>query len=543
MYTIWPTLPRRRIMRLNRTARSVVTRFVFAFLIGYLSALWAQTATGRIVGTLTDQTGAIIPGATITATNMDTMVTYTALTNEQGAYQIPLLPIGMYTVTGEQPGFQKAVTKPEKLEINQSLGVDIRMTVGGITEQVLVEEGISHVETITPTLGMSVTANQIASMPLNGRNTLDLALLQPGVIPSIAGGSTAVCGGTNTCFSVAGGRQDSVTYLLDGGINNNLLNNGVVLNPNPDMVEEFRILTSTYNAEYGRNAGGIVSVVTKSGANNFHGTAYDYERNDALNANAFFNKANGLPKDILKRHQFGGTVGGPILKDKFFFYSGWQTQRLSQLRTTNTVQMFTPEELHGEFSLSNAAHNGPDANVAGFLQKFRYFQPSPALAAQGIIDLSRISSIAKNYIKNSLIPADPSGFKTFQDSARDNINELTNKVDYYLTPKDRISATFGYSTLTQLNPFTVSTSNNWVAGFPNQTQTKPYYLALNYVRTFSPSLLNDFRLTGQRNNTFQAVPTKKLPTAADLGIGITSDDPTGPPILRFATSDTYMGFG
>src|SRR5437667_875852 len=535
MYTIWPTLPRRRIMRLNRTARSVVTRFVFAFLIGYLSALWAQTATGRIVGTLTDQTGAIIPGATITATNMDTMVTYTALTNEQGAYQIPLLPIGMYTVTGEQPGFQKAVTKPEKLEINQSLGVDIRMTVGGITEQVLVEEGISHVETITPTLGMSVTANQIQNMPLNGRNTLDLALLQPGVIPSTAGGATGT-------FSVAGGRQDSVTYLLDGGINNNLLSNGVVLNPNPDMVEEFRILTSTYNAEYGRNAGGIVSVVTKSGTNSFHGTAYDYVRNDALNANAFFNNANGLPKDILKRNQFGGTLGGPVLKDKLFFYSGWQSQRLSQLRTTPKLQIFTPAELNGDFSLSNASRTGPDANVAAFLQKFPYFQPNAALAAQGIIDPSRISTVAKNYIKNSLIPSDPSGFKTFQDSARDNRDELTNKVDYYLTQKDRLSATFGYSTRTQLTPFTTSTNNNWVGGFPNTTNTKPYYLSVNYVRTFSPSLLNDFRLTGQRNNNFQNAPAKKLPAAADLGVGIISDDPTGPPILRFATSDIYLGF-
>jgi len=529
-------------MRLDRTARSVVTGFVFAFLIGYLSALWAQTATGRIVGTLTDQTGAIIPGATITATNMDTMVTYTALTDEQGAYQIPLLPIGMYTVTGEQPGFQKAVTKPEKLEINQSLRVDIRMTVGGITEQVLVEEGISHVETITPTLGMSVTANQIQSMPLNGRNTLDLALLQPGVIPSIAGGNLNVCGGTSTCFSVAGGRQDSVTYLLDGGVNNNLLNNGVVLNPNPDMIEEFRILTSTYNAEYGRNAGGIVSVVTKSGTNSFHGTAFDYVRNDALNANAFFNKANDLPKDILKRNQFGGTIGGPIVKDKLFFYSGWQSQRLSQLRTTNKLQIFTPAELSGDFSLSNAGHTGPDTNVAAFLQRFPYFQPNPALAAQGIIDPAKIGTIAKNYIKNNLIPADPSGFKTFQDSARDNRDELTNKVDYNLSPKDRLSATFGYSTRTQLTPFTTSTNNNWAGGFPNSTDTKAYYLAIDYVRTFSASLLNDFRLTGQRNNNFQNAPAKKLSTAADLGVGIISDDPTGPPILRFATSDIYLGF-
>src|SRR5207249_1217608 len=334
-----------------------------------------------------------------------------------------------------------------------SLRVDIRMTVGGITEEVLVEEGISHVETITPTLGMSVTANQIQSMPLNGRNTLDLALLQPGVIPSIAGGNLNVCGGTSTCFSVAGGRQDSVTYLLDGGVNNNLLNNGVVLNPNPDMIEEFRILTSTYNAEYGRNAGGIVSVVTKSGTNSFHGTAFDYVRNDALNANAFFNKANDLPKDILKRNQFGGTIGGPIVKDKLFFYSGWQSQRLSQLRTTNKLQIFTPAELSGDFSLSNAGHTGPDTNVAAFLQRFPYFQPNPALAAQGIIDPAKIGTIAKNYIQNNLIPADPSGFKNFQNA-----------------------------------------------------------------------------------------PAKKLSTAADLGVGIISDDPTGPPILRFATSDIYLGF-
>src|SRR3989475_12777298 len=244
-----PDSPGGGSMCLDRFARLIVMVFVFVCCIRSAATLWAQTATGRIVGTVTDPTGAVIPGATITATNVDTLVTYTAITNEQGAYQVPLLPIGTYTVTGEQPGFQKGVTKPEKLEINQSLRVDIKMVVGGRTEEVVVEEGISHVETITPTLGMSVTANQIQSMPLNGRNTLDLALLQPGVIPSIAGGNLNVCGGTSTCFSVAGGRQDSVTYLLDGGVNNNLLNNGGVLNPKPDMIEEFRILNSTYNAE------------------------------------------------------------------------------------------------------------------------------------------------------------------------------------------------------------------------------------------------------------------------------------------------------
>jgi len=232
----------------------------------FVMSLFGQTATGRILGSVSDPTGAIIPGATIIVTNVETKVVYQTLTNENGLYQVPLLPIGTYTVSAEVPGFQKAVTKPEKLEINQSLRVDIKLSVGERSDSVFVEEGITHVETITPTLGMSVVASQIASMPLNGRNTLDLALLQPGVLPTASVIPTSA--GT---FNVAGGRSDSVTYLLDGGVNNNLLSNGVVLNPNPDMIEEFRILTSTYNAEYGRNAGGIVSVVTKSGTNSFHG--------------------------------------------------------------------------------------------------------------------------------------------------------------------------------------------------------------------------------------------------------------------------------
>ena len=512
--------------RLGRPLVILCTLLVCLFCV---SLLWSQTATGRIIGTVSDPTGALIPGASITVTNVETQVTYQTMTNEQGDYQAPLLPIGAYTVTADMPGFQKAVTKPEKLEINQSLRVDIRMVVGARTEEIVVEEGIAHVETISATRGGSITSNQIASLPLNGRNTLDLALLAPGVIPSTVGGTTGT-------FSVNGGRQDSVTYLLDGGVNNNLLSNGFVLNPNPDMVEEFRILTSTYSAEYGRNAGGIVSVVTKSGTNTFHGTAYDYVRNDALNANAFFNNASGLPKDILKRHQFGGTVGGPILKNKLFFFSGWQSQRQSQLRTTSKITVFTPAELNGDFSKSSTSR-GPDTNVAAFLQRFPYFQPDPALAAQAIIDPSRINTVAKNYIKAGLIPTDSSGSRISQDSARDNRDELTNKVDYTLSEKDRISTTFGFSKRDRLDPYSLAN----VSGFPNTTTTKPYYASINYVKTFSTALLNDFRFTAQRNNNLQAVPAKKLPTPPELGIGITPDELVGPTIVSFS-SGMIAGF-
>ena len=512
---------------MNRLSPYETVIVVLAGIILAASALCAQTATGRIVGTVSDPTGALIPGASVTVTNVDTKFVYPTITNEQGFYQALLLPIGEYTVTADMPGFQKALTKPEKLEINQSLRIDIKMSVGNRTEEVLVTEGISHVESISPTLGMSILSTQIASMPLNGRNTLDLALLQPGVIPATAGGNTGT-------FSAAGGRQDSVTYLLDGGINNNLLSNAVVLNPNPDMIEEFKILTNSYSAEYGRNAGGVVSVVTKSGTNAFHGTAYDYIRNDALNANSFFNNAGGLPKDILKRNQFGGTLGGPVLKDKLFFFSGWQSQRQSKLQVTSRTKVFTPAELDGDFSHSNASGTGPDTNVAAFLQRFPYFQSDPAFAAQGIIDPSKINSVAKNYIKAGLIPTNSSGFLTSQSSALDNRDELTNKADYYLTPKDHISATLGWSRTTTVNPFSISNVN----GFPNETRTKRYFLAVDYVKVISPNLLNDFRFTAQRNNNFQSIPGKKLPTPSELGIGITPDDPTGPTILTFSSGMT-----
>jgi Carboxypeptidase regulatory-like domain len=172
------------MIRFGRNGQSDGIAVVVLACLAAVSNLTAQTATGRIIGTLTDPTGAVIPGATITVTNVETQVTTQTITNEQGYYQVLLLPIGTYTVSGELPGFQKAVTKPEKLEINQSLRVDIKMVVGNRTEEVLVEEGISHVDTVTPTLGASVIGEQIANMPLNGRNVLDLALLVPGVVPA-----------------------------------------------------------------------------------------------------------------------------------------------------------------------------------------------------------------------------------------------------------------------------------------------------------------------------------------------------------------------
>jgi hypothetical protein len=230
----------------------------------------AQDATGKIAGNVTDATGGLVVGATVIVTNIGTQTTKRTVTDKQGFYQVLQLPIGLYEISAEAKGFSKTVVHPANaLEINQTMRVDLSLTIGATTTEIVVESSARSVETENSTVGGVVNGQAIFELPLHGRNTLDLLATLPGVTP------TNPDSGAAGSYSIGGGRTDSVTYLLDGGLNNDLLSNGVVVNPNPDAIAEFRVLESTYGAEYGRNAGGIVSVVTKSGTNRIHGTAYD----------------------------------------------------------------------------------------------------------------------------------------------------------------------------------------------------------------------------------------------------------------------------
>ena len=266
------------------------TRWLLAALILFTAVASAQDATGKITGIVTDPSGAVIPGVKVTVKNVATTVSHQAVTDASGFYQVLQLPIGHYRVTAETSGFQtKTVDSPTALEINRTLRIDVQLTVGSLTSEVTVQGNASVVETENQTIGDTVSGRAIFELPLNGRNTLDLIGTMPGVTPtnpdSTASGN----------YSIGGGRTDSVTYLLDGGLNNDLLSNNAVVNPNPDAIAEFRVLESNYSAEYGRNAGGVVSEVMKSGTNNVHGTLYDYLRNNFFDANSFFHNEQGLP--------------------------------------------------------------------------------------------------------------------------------------------------------------------------------------------------------------------------------------------------------
>jgi len=533
-------------VRLSRTGVQIV---LFCVALLWAASAEAQTNTGRVVGTVTDAQGAAIAGAKLTVTNTATNTHWETVSGSDGAYQVLELPIGFYSVAAEHEGFTKAVTAALPLEINQSLRIDIRMKVGSVAEVVKVEATAVQVETVNPTVGGTVTGATVQNLPLNGRNTLDLALTMPGVIqaaPLPIGGSGVPTGG----ISVAGGRDDSVTYLLDGGDNTSLTYGAPVVSPNPDTVAEFRILTNNYTSEFGRSAGGVVSVVTKSGTNQYHGSVFDYLRNDALNANNFFNKSNGTiqPRPVLKRNQFGGTIGGPMSiprlingKDRFFFFFGYQGQRQTSVTVGNALTVYTPAELNGDFSHSGP--NGtPDPGVVGFLASHPFFVPQGGSAANGIIDPAKINPVAQAYISAGLVPSSPTGAFTPNGSGKDNRDEYTGKFDFNATQNDRISLTLTKFHNPVAYPFLLSQAPN-VPGYPGKNQFDNYFGNLNYTKTVSQTMLNEFHMTAQRAGNSLNFPARQLPGPANLGaVGITPDQVTGPPQILLNVSGPQLGF-
>ena len=501
-------------------------------------ATWAQDATGKIAGNVTDASGALVAGATVTVTNVGTKISKQTVTNNQGFYQVLQLPIGNYEVSAQAPGFSKAVARPANaFEINQTMRVDLSLEVGAATASVTVQDQPRSVETQNSTVGGTVTGEAIFELPLNGRNSLDLLATQPGV--TLTNPDSGAAGN----YSIGGGRTDSVTYLLDGGLNNDLLSNEIVVNPNPDAIAEFRVLESTYTAEYGRNAGGIVSVVSKSGTNQFHGTLYDYVRNTDFDANDFFNNQQGLPRSVLRRNQYGGTFGGPIRRNKLFFFFAYQGQKQAQDQLQGQVQTYTPAEAMGNFS--QAAGGGPDPGVVNFLQGQlaqgnTYYQSNATLAAQGIINPSSIDPVAQAYFKNGLIPTSPTGLLYPTASAIDNNNEYLGKLDYSISSRDTLSGTFSAHDRNVTYPFAFAN----VTGYTSADFEQTYSGNINYTHVFTPSLLNEARVTAVRSTPNDRTPTTALSkvTPADLGVNITPDQVTGPPELWFYGTNLYTGF-
>jgi hypothetical protein len=325
---------------LKRTLRAALAALA---VVALLPAAARAQAVGSITGLVTDESGAVIPGVTVEATNAGTGQVRTMVTDADGRYDLPQLQPGRYNVKASLAGFRTMERQAVQVSVDDTSRVDFKMAVGGIEENVTVSGAAPLVETSHATMGITIDQQKVVELPLNGRNFTQLGTLIPGVLapPSGLGGQAGDAtpggfGATTAGFNVNGMRNQSNNFVMDGTTNNDTFNTGFVLRPPPDAIQEFKIQTHSYAAEYGRNAGAVVNVVTKSGTNVFRGSAWEFNRDDSLQAKNYF-ALSSQPKPKLKQNQFGGALGGPIQKNKLFFFGYYEGFRNTQGSTSNIL--------------------------------------------------------------------------------------------------------------------------------------------------------------------------------------------------------------
>jgi hypothetical protein len=311
------------------------TRWLVVLLcLVFCASALAQSTGGRILGRVADPTGAVLAGVKVTATNEATGVTRSADTNDGGDYAFVEIPPAVYDLQFEQTGFKKNLRKAVTVEVNGVVTLNMTMQPGGAQEVVEVTSEAPLVDTTSTQLGAVVNDRSVTQLPLNARDTYQFLQLQPGVMSTVGSANSVVYGNDRAgAVSVNGGRGRSNNFSVNGGDANDQFVNLPTVQPSPDSIAEFRVLTNTFDAEYGRNSGSVVNVVTKSGTNTFHGNVYEFFRNKALNANAYcFTAIQGVPcdKPQFNQNQFGGTFGGPIVKDRTFFFTSYEGRRIRQ---------------------------------------------------------------------------------------------------------------------------------------------------------------------------------------------------------------------
>jgi hypothetical protein len=476
----------------TKFASGLIKGAVLALLLAIPLTGFAQTTSATIVGTISDPSGSIVPGAQVTARNPDTGLTRTVTTNEAGTYRFEFLPVGNYVIEVTANGLRKASRAGIVLEVNDTARVDISLTVGQVTETVTVTEAPPSVNTSTPEIGRTIQSGEIASLPLVDRNVYTLLDLTPGVQSNNNGVAAASTGTSSLILGfpeqrtlINGGTDGgtgSVNYFLDGGNNmTNLRNTGNIL-PNPDAIQEFRVQTNSYNAEYGRFASGIINVLTKSGTNRYHGSLFEFLRNDVFNANDW---GSQLAKAPLRRNQFGGTIGGPIKADKTFFFFSYSGLRQTTSSFLSGAVVPTPLERKGDFSASGTKPVDPATGL-----------PFACNGVSGVICPSRIDAVALRII-NDYIPLSNVAGSKWQGNVPSpfDTNEYLGKVDHQLNADHRLSVAY----------FNTGGSNTVKAGTGNlpwasqQFNWRQHNLNVSDVWIISPNKINQGWLTYSRN--------------------------------------------
>ena len=541
--------------------------FVLSLLVittGMLQPSWAQEVTASITGTVTDPSGAAVTGATLTATSAERGIVYTATTNDSGLYRLSELPVGIYDLKVKKDGFAVASHAGFVLTLNQVARIDITMKIGQTSETVEVTAAAEVLESETTQVDTIMNAATNDNLPLASRNYVQLTLLAPGAVstdPSSFnnGNNTAGYGGRPL---INGNREQANNFLLDGMDNNQVSDNLLGYTPAPDAIEEFNLITNNAPAEFGNFEGGIVNATIKSGTNQYHGDVWEFFRNDVLNANYWQNNlvSPALPRQKLRWNMFGGTFGGPIIKNKLFFFADFQDQRLDYPSSAGFNNVFTAGERTGNFGaictlgfdssgvcLDRATVNGVSAVQHQLYNPCQSFAalctPSSAPATprqpfpNNVIPGVMLSPVASALFASSLYPA---AINTQLQNNSVNINNSAAneaqgdlKIDFKATQKDNIS--YRFTRAYQNNP-----SNNSQELLSNGYATTPIYNTVgDWTRTIGNNLVNDARfgwshITLNSGNSFASGVGQFGNT---LGIG-NGNPGTLPGLLNLSLSNT-----
>ena len=505
-------------MRAPRTLVSIL--WVLFVLLLSTNAL-AQTGAGSLTGIVSDQTGAKVPGATVTATNQATNVAYTAVSNEAGNYTITSVPVGTYVLKAELSGFKTATTNPLQVEAKAIVRMDFTLQLGAIEETILVAGQTPLLQTESVTVGEVISGSTVVGLPLNGRNTGQLSLLLPGVVSVNPGSFTAVRNFGGGRPYVNGNREQTNNYMVDGVDMNESIDNLVAYQPSPDALAEISVETNNYAADTGNVAGAVISNVMKSGSNVVRGNLFEFYRNSDFDANTWDNNRSNAPKAQRTQHIFGATLGGPLKKDKWFIFGDYQGTRFNA-PGSETASVAPEEWRRGDLSGVNAVIRDPRTNL-----------PFPG----NQIPLSRISPIARAILGNTALYPTPnrnvgsvSGNYVGDALTTTHAHQGDVRVDWNATAKDKVFGRVSISEYTSSNdkrPFALLLGSVTDSPFRNA--------ALNWNRIFTNRLINellvgfnqitivtstlDWAGIGNANATYGIAGGQPIPGLSSIGWG------------------------
>ena len=503
------------ISRLNRNVSAVSGALILAGLgmLG-ISPMFGQTATtGNIAGYVRDASGAAVPSSSVTARMAEQQFVRTAASNNEGFYSFQAMPPGNYSITAESKGFQRQTQTGLDLTVNQNLRVDVTLQIGSVETQVTIEAHAPLVDTTSATMSGLIDDRRVVDLPLNGRNVIGLARILPGVLnvnaPQQMGDSRGGPG-----MNVNGGRSNMNLFTLNGGYFNNPSRNTGMNFPPPDAVQEVRILTHNFAAEYGRNPGSQVTVISRSGTNQFHGSAWEFLRNNDLNARNFF--AARVP--ALKQNQFGAAGGAPIIKDKLFFFGSYQGLR--DRREAQTVQALVPSapERAGDFTGFAGTLTNPQDPIMG--RPFTGAGGVPCIAGNRIAP-SCISPVATKLL--GYVPIAAGGTVSSLAASPRNGDMYMLRGDWNQSSRHRVFGSYFTDTNTRSAPFS---SGGNIPGYIGESfEQTTRHMVLNDTFTVSPNVLN------QATFSYLDTPSNQAQTATiapvDLGINMPQYVPTG----------------